>query len=422
MGTENRKKALRNAVLALIAVCALCYCIVRGIQTGTIPPPDPGPRSPDAQKHEHVWEDGVCVICGEECVHLWRSGVCTICGEECVHVWQSGVCTICAYACPHTDHDPETLICADCGETAEHRYVDLVCSCGAVPQFITDPSEFPEDVLDGSEQKGTLQTFVYDTRDGSVTPDAKREYKTQREFVVYTPYGYDPEERYNVLVLLHGAGQDCHEWLERRHIFNVSYPFFYGTDLLDAMIERGECEPLIVVSTEYRYFGTPAEVSGPYSRELREGILPYIVENYPTYASLDPEGRLVPAREHFAFSAASFGSMIMWGGMIESCGDIFAYWGGYSGNVTTTEDMVAELNAAGDAGYAPLMIYAGGGSLEESSYSDQRRFAQAVEQCDYLSNGNAVYHFIKDREHAYSTWDMCLYNSLLVFYRNSHEA
>lgn len=396
--------------------------MVRGVQTGIVGPPEPGPHSPDAQKHEHVWVDGACALCGEKCGHVWHDGFCTVCGAPCPgHIWRGGVCTRCGYVCPHLDHDPETLVCADCGEKTIHRYVDLVCSCGAEPQFITDPVEFPEDVLDGSERKGTLETFVYDSRDGSVH-GGKREYKTEREFVVYTPYGYDPGQKYNVLVLLHGAGQNCHEWLERRHIFSAAYPFFFGSDLLDAMIERGDCEPLIVVSAEYRFFGSPAEISGPFSRELREGVLPYVVANYSTWASLDEDGKLIPAREHFAFAAASFGSMIMWGGMIEDCADVFAYWGGFSGNVTTTDGMVAEINAAAEAGYVPQMLYAGGGAQEESSYSDQRRFAETVERCECLGEGNTAYHFIKDREHAYATWDMCLYNCLLVFFRNSHEA
>lgn len=363
---------------------------------------------------------GAAQISAEGCVHEWENGVCRVCGTECLHEWENGVCTICGYHCPHMRHDAQTLVCMTCGAVVGHSYVDGICSCGAEPEFVYDKKDFPTELLEGSEQKGTLEKFVFDVND-LVVKRGQRSSKTERGFIVYTPYGYDRTKQYNVLLLTHAAGNSCHDWLTIRHIFSVDYPRVYGSDVLDAMIALGYVEPLIVVSVEYRNLGRPDEVAAPFGEELRNCVLPFIVKNYSTYASIDENGELVPARRHFGIAGASFGSMVLWGGMIADCSDLFAYWGCFSGNVATVEEMCADISAAAEAGYTPDYILAAGGTNEISTRADERRVEEAIDASDYLlRGGNAIYLVLQGGDHNYSSWNVCMYNCLQVFFRNIH--
>ena len=363
---------------------------------------------------------GAVQISAGGCLHEWENGVCTICGTECIHEWENGVCRICGYECPHIRHDRYTLLCTTCGEKVGHSYVDCVCSCGAEPEFVYDKNDFPTDILEGTDEKGTLEKFVFDISDYKVR-SGERSKKSERGFIVYTPYGYDESKQYNVLLLTHAAGHSCHDWFTIRHIFSVKYPRVYGRDVLDAMIALGYTDPLIVVSVEYRNIGRPGEVAGPFGEELRKCVLPFIAKNYSTYASFDEDGEFVPARRHFAIAGASFGSMILWEGMMVDCGDLFAYWGCFSGNVATAEEMCATVETAAEAGYTPDFIFSSGGSKEKDTISESRRVEEAIDSSDFLMRGgNAMYLILEGGDHIYSSWNVCLYDCLQVFFRNIH--
>ena len=103
------------------------------------------------------------------------------------------------------------------------------------------------------------------------------------EYYVYTPPGYDAKrpERYPVLYLLHGAGQEAHAWVAEG-----------GADTtLDKLISAGKARPMIVVMPKST--GTPDHMINVenFSRALLSEIIPRIEATF--HASSDRLARAV---------------------------------------------------------------------------------------------------------------------------------
>jgi enterochelin esterase family protein len=107
--------------------------------------------------------------------------------------------------------------------------------------------------------------------------------KTWRRLFVYAPPGYDTDtdERYPVLYLQHGGGEDETGWADQGR-----------TDvILDNLVAAGRARPMLVVIANGNLPREPG-VTGIYSRagmtgftrELLENIVPYIDANFRTHA------------------------------------------------------------------------------------------------------------------------------------------
>jgi hypothetical protein len=372
---------------------------------------------------EHEWYRGACRRCAMPCAHEWRDdGFCAICGLPCSHDWQDGVCTICGLRCRHEHHDPETCLCTACGLPVEHRYVNGRCIfCGEEPAYVMDRLDYPKEVLQGTEDRGTLESFLYDRRTGEIRTGTRREDKFDFGFVIYTPYGYDPERQYNVVLLMPGVNQDCHTWLEKNIAFDATYHHFKGRDLLDGMIACGYCEPTIFVSVEYFQNGAPDRIARDLEQDLRTIILPYVVGHYGTYSSLDEKGAVTPEREHFAFVAVSFGSIVAWD-LMTYCSDLFSYWGCYAGCFADRETIAARIDATAAAGYPENFVYTGVG-LQEEGWNTLRKYSdEMIAECSSLEYGkNIVFHEINHSIHWYSCWFIHLHNSMQIFFKTVYE-
>ena len=358
-------------------------------------------------------------------VHSWDNGVCTNCGEACEHHWDGGVCRICGMACPHERHDPKTCCCSDCLMPVEHSYVNLVCTrCGEGPGFITKLLEFPSAADSGTKRQGKLDNYHLPSFGGEIVAGARdpKSYtdRNSLDFVVYTPYGYDPETKYNVLILAPGAGHNAHFWLETANTFSVTFGRLKGTEMLDGLIEGGCIEPLIVVAAEYYLRGEPAQSAVWYEQNLRRYILPFVAEHYGTYGSVDENGTFVPAPEHFALLGASFGAMIGWQ-MLTNCADLFSYWGLLSGGFRDDENMIERINAGLDGTRPIRLIYAGDGKQAAGSSAYQHRVERIIEGCDGLEDGkNILFLASEQTTHSLLTWNIGLYNCLRIFFRNEY--
>jgi enterochelin esterase-like enzyme len=99
-----------------------------------------------------------------------------------------------------------------------------------------------------------------------------------RDFWVYTPAGYDAgrKERYPVLFLLHGLGDEANSWMENGAA-NV---------ILDNLIAQGKAKPMIMVNT--LGYGYPNGPSGAmrdgmldnFSKIVLQEVLPLVEKNY----------------------------------------------------------------------------------------------------------------------------------------------
>lgn len=82
---------------------------------------------------DHVWNNGVCNICGYECLHNINitDGVCTVCDWECSHKWNLvGQCTICGYECKHPS-DNQQYVYEDLGNGTHKEGWTRCTICGA---------------------------------------------------------------------------------------------------------------------------------------------------------------------------------------------------------------------------------------------------------------------------------------------------
>ena len=371
----------------------------------------------------HVWEDGVCTICEENCEHVWEDGVCRSCGVSCTHHWDSGTCRICGMACPHEHHDPNTGLCTACLMPVGHSYINLVCTrCGEGPAFVETTKEYPADAAAPTDRKGKLETYHLPRTGGGIVSGARDpeayEDRQMLDFVVYTPFGYEPAERYNVLILTPGAGHNAHYWLERANRVSSAFGRVRGADLLDSLIAGGYIEPLIVVAVEYYLHDGPEQSAVYFEQNLRWFILPFLAENYATYATVDEYGILVPSPEHFALVGASYGAMIGWQ-ILPDCADLFSYWGLLSGAFKHNEEMIARINAGVGEETPIRMLYAGDGKLAPGYSAYRNRIKQVTKECACFEEGNNIIFLLAENtEHGFSTWNMGLYNCLQIFFRN----
>lgn len=179
-------------------------------------------------------------------------------------------------------------------------------------------------------------------------------------YLVYLPYGYDPQKQYNVLIYLNGADGDPYKMLGTDYRYSHGNTYFQTAVntkyFIDYLIQEGYCDPLIVVSTNE----TIADWIG--DRYLR--LIQYTAENFSTYAASPEVEDLVAAREHFAIAGPSNASQSICAA-IQTMPDIFAYYGLFSGLYRQQETLEAFsqkgeikflLMAAGDQDYQwPVM-------------------------------------------------------------------
>jgi len=100
---------------------------------------------------------------------------------------------------------------------------------------------------------------------------------TWREMYVYTPPGYDKStEKYPVLYLLHGGGEDQRGWATQGK-----------TDLiLDNLISEGKAKPMVIVMLDGN-MGGPGGLAGfnenvlkQFENELKLGAIPFVESNF----------------------------------------------------------------------------------------------------------------------------------------------
>lgn len=149
----------------------------------------------------------------------------------------------------------------------------------------------------------------------------------RRGLIVYTPPGYDakPDDRYPVLYLLHGSGDNEATWtaLGRAHL------------ILDNLIAQRKSQPMVVVMPDgHAVAPGSAEARGrnteAFARDLLEDVIPFVEANYRTRPG--PENRAVVG-------------LSMGGGQSLTIGlnhpDLFAWVGGFSAAIGNPESTVA---------------------------------------------------------------------------------
>lgn len=164
--------------------------------------------------------------------------------------------------------------------------------------------------------RGKLETVEYESKATG----------GKRKMVVYTPPGYSKDQKYPVLYLLHGAGDDETGWTTKgaAHV------------ILDNLYAEKKLAPMIVVMPN-GFAQTPGSTDrrGAFGDDLVKNIIPYIDAHCPTK----------PDRESRALAGLSMGA-----GQSLTVGlanlDQFAWIGAFSGGGTrSAEGFLADPDA-----------------------------------------------------------------------------
>lgn len=293
-----------------------------------------------------------------------------------------------------------------------------VCASAEAPVRKTDfPDntfvEMDSDYRLGVTRRGKVVLFMYDAQ----TADGEA-YK--KGALVYLPYGYDAADtqtRYNVLYLMHGGGQSYMEFLKGMGAMSST------SMMLDAMIEKGRIEPLIVVTPTFDVPGHDESWGADnFWYELENCLIPAFESSYNTYASdVTPEG-LRASRGHRAFAGFSMGAMCTWS-VFAHCLDEIAYFMPFSGaSWSLSAQQLAGSVAASGYTKDDFFIYAGCGGVGDIAYSGMNSMIDAMKAlpdtfvfCENFRDGN-LYYTQCSGGHSRNTVELIMYAGLPTFF------
>ncbi len=293
-----------------------------------------------------------------------------------------------------------------------HSFVKGVCSvCGEKPAFLTDwlPDEFYQEAAHG----GTVTAVEYDTEAFA----AYDQLTYHKRMNVYLPYGYDENKPYNVLVLIHGQGDNEDDWLVETH--ESGGHAMCGRVILDNIFEQGLAEPCIVVTpvTETKFVQGLTAGIVQMQDELRETILPYIVEHYSTYAKDSSEKSLQEARSHFGLGGLSNGALFTYEGGMRQDFDLFGSYCAFSGNGEPWKTVAAIQEEE----YAKLPVdclFTGAGSLNDWQQNYTKiGFEYFVEKDERFVEGENAWRVDVEGGHEWKVWFTGLYNAMQVMFQ-----
>lgn len=296
------------------------------------------------------------------------------------------------------------------------------------PKYSFD--KIPDGYSAPASKQGMLERFDYnvETENGN---------KISKYALVYLPYGYDAKDtdtQYNILYLIHGATGSPDTW-------------FGGLDastelknVIDNMIERGDIEPLIVVTPTYyiepaSHPGEDDEQTKLFQAEFENYLMPLVEEKYHTYAKDTDKESLKASRAHRAFGGFSMGSGTTWYALMENidyieyfmpmCGDCWTY--GMMGGGNHPDETAASLaKSVAESGYCSdeYNIYCSvGGS--DMAYDPLTAMIEGMKKhtdvfifADDFSDGNIRFDVAEGFEHDYPYANHYVYNALKLFFQS----
>ena len=243
---------------------------------------------------------------------------------------------------------------------------------------------------------------------------------------VYLPYGYESKgaRRYNIFYLMHGGSGSAET-------------FFGGTgrssslkNMLDNMIEKGDIDPMIVVTPSYynQDSSDDALLVSEFHDELDAVLIPAVESRYRTYGS----------REHRAFGGFSMGSVTTWYTYIYNL-DSFKYFMPMSADSWVIETMGGRTQTQRTAEYLSrvpkesgynsndFFIFAATGTAD-MAYENETLQIEAMKKIDDIffygwdpEKDNLYYMVAEGGRHTYDAMNDYIFNALPYFFGEGNE-
>lgn len=338
--------------------------------------------------HEHRFDPvtGVCFDCGEECPHTQGFG-----SDHC--------CLVCGWRCDNTSHDPETALCPVCGEAFRHHFgMDCLCDvCGAEAPLVY--GELPDRYFEPNPRAGQCSRETFTDAEGK-----------ERTVAVWLPWDYSEDTLYNVVILLHGDGGECGDWVD------VEEPTYRGEvrlcDVYDRIVEERLCDPFIVVSVDNSLFKYP-----PLGESfLRDSLLPFIAAHYSTYMGTGTLQEIREAREHTAAGGLSRGSMYTYSCIMPRCLDIVGNFCCFSNGDNSR--VYVQLNSADSIDYPVKSYIATCGKADELivTIAHKNVFRSITSNVLRITDGENARLFEIEAGHNFIMWTASVYDALLLMF------
>lgn len=289
--------------------------------------------------------------------------------------------------------------------------------------FPEELEEIPREYFSAAQNQGTLVDLNYSTYESFSY--AEKTQTLQKRAVVYLPYGYDENQKYNVFYLMHGG------WSNETTTLGTPGNPSSMKNVLDNAIADGKIPPLIVVCPTYN--NTSGEDSGDYSLALRltrnyhneliNDLIPAVEGKYSSYAESTSAEDLKAAREHRAFCGFSMGSVTTWR-TFEYCLDYFRYFAPSSGSLTTDGKYMDDIVKNSGHSWNDFFIIAitGTEDFAASSFRQQIENMQNYESFRYSDtekDGNLTFRIKEGYSHNGAAAMEYSYNALRWFWNTA---
>lgn len=274
--------------------------------------------------------------------------------------------------------------------------------------------DIPEDYLSPATEQGQLEDLYYDTYE-SFSYDQK-ETVLHKHAVVYLPYGYSENEKYDVFYLMHGG------WSNENTLLGTPSSPSTLKNALDHGIQDGLITKRIVVCPTYN--NTSEEDSSDYSlalqltdnwpQEFIHDLMPAVEGKYSTYAADTTLEGLEASRDHRAFAGFSMGSVTTWH-VFEKAIAYVRYFFPSSGAVGQSAQALAE--SVKEAGYGENDFFLFGASgTDDFAYSAFTSLMNDLKDNDFFTYANNeeegnLYYLVKEgAQHNASAASRIFYN------------
>ena len=376
---------------ALLLIVCVVLCALRAASREPLLPaaaPEESAAAPEATPHRHLFDP--------------ETGLCTVCGFVCDHAEgfdEDHRCLVCGWQCRNQSHDSETALCPICGEAFRHHFgMDGICEvCGAEAPLVF--GELPDRYFEPSEHEGRHYRETLTDADG-----------TELEIAVWLPWDYGEEQRYNVVVLMHGDGGQAGDWTDEPEPTQRGEIEFRR--VYDRMVEERLCEPFLIVGISNRPFAQPEKGE----KILKELLLPYIAQHFSTYLGGGSPEELRAGRAQLAVGGLSRGSMFTYSCVMPRCLDVVGNFCCFSNGANNR--ISSQLNAAENLGYEIVSYVASYGMSDDPETGAIHRsiYRSICSRVERVTDGENARMLAIGAGHNFITWTASLYDALLLMF------
>jgi hypothetical protein len=279
----------------------------------------------------------------------------------------------------------------------------------------------PEEYYQTADQQGTLMDLYYDTYESfSYTEKSK---PLKKHAVIYLPYGYSKDQKYDVFYLMHGGWGD-----ENMTLGTPKSPSSFK-NTIDHAIAAGEMRKLIIVCPTYNNtnengrdsanFSLAMQLTENYHNELINDLIPAVEGTYSTYAASTRKEDLIASRDHRGFGGFSMGSVATWRTFQYGL-DYFRYFLPMSCGTSLNEEAIFAAAEGHNPNEYFVFVMTG---TDDFAYSydkgrtDLMRTSKYFSDVDKNASGNFAFRVKEGYSHGGVAAMEYTYNGLMWFWR-----